>query len=397
VVSVRMYYKVGSVDEDPSKTGLAHYLEHLLFEDDSHELKYDHIKVIPGTHNAHTSLEHTCFEHDTPSEYLATLLEYQAGLMQSLRVPEALFNRERQVVLNELHDRQNSASARFGEELDGLLYKGSPYARPVIGLAEQIPTITMDEVQEFYQKWYAPKNAVLVIGGFYQKDEVIGLVNRFFDHIPAKAIPQRNLKIALQPFTPNNQIFMRQDAEFGAPQITLVYRVMKTPFGFKKLDMLVSLVEDILSRETFTLTQEIVKAKRSGVAGLSVDEDSFSNGHGTFSIAIIMKSPKWSERRLNNEKNRLLSTLSNIIQTGFSQKDLDKAKIVHRHELMSRMDSMQSMVEYLGESLAHNELLDDIQSYFDLIQSATLAEVNATLRQILGTDQYLTTLMLPLK
>lgn len=104
VVISRLYYQTGSMDEKTGKTGLAHYLEHLLFNDKSNELQYNDIKEIPTHHNAHTTEEYTCFEHDVPSSYLKSILKYDAGLMQSLALETSDFEKEKAVVLNELQE-----------------------------------------------------------------------------------------------------------------------------------------------------------------------------------------------------------------------------------------------------------------------------------------------------
>lgn len=395
LVSIRVYYKVGSVDEDPEKTGLAHYLEHLLFTDESNDLRYDTIKRIPGEHNAHTNLEHTCYEHDAPAQYLETLLRYQAGLMQSLRVPEAAFVREREIVLQELKDSYVRTSSRFSDLGIRRLFQDTPYGRPIIGEAEHIPNLTIADALAFYQKWYAPNNAVIVIGGYMDKQEVKGLVQKYFGHIPAKVIPQRNREITLEPFNDSNRMLTCEDQEFNLPTINLTYRYLATPFRYQKIDILVSLIEGILGCETFLIYKQLVKTKKSKIAEYSVDRSSMSNGHGIFCLNIILKEREWTDQSLGDSKGMLLSKLNALVKRGFTQEDLDKELTRSRHARMYMMDDLEDMVTTLGGSLALNIPIEDIQSIYDLNVNVTVEEMNATLRQIFDTDQYMTTMALP--
>jgi len=199
VVTQMIWYKVGSADETPGKSGLAHFLEHLMFKGtEKHPIGQfsETVHRIGGSENASTSLDYTNYYQRVPREQLPIVMEFEADRMTSLVLRDENVLPERDVVLEERNMRvANSPAARLNEQIERALYLNHPYGRPVIGWPQEIVKLTREDALAFYRRFYAPNNAILVIAGDVEVADVRPLVERNFGPIPAQpAIPAQRIR-----------------------------------------------------------------------------------------------------------------------------------------------------------------------------------------------------------
>jgi len=169
VVTHMIWYKVGSADETPGKSGLAHFLEHLMFKGTSKhpagEFSQTVLK-IGGNENAFTSTDYTGYFQRVPADQLKTVMEFEADRMTGLQLTDAVVLPEREVILEERNQRmENNPRARLGEQIDAALYLNHPYGKPVIGWRHEMEQLSRDDAIGFYRRFYAPNGAVVVIAG----------------------------------------------------------------------------------------------------------------------------------------------------------------------------------------------------------------------------------------
>ena len=164
-----IWYKVGSADETPGKSGLAHFLEHLMFKGTAKHPAGEFSKTVlrvGGNENAFTSTDYTGYFQRVPREQLARMMEFEADRMTGLILKDENVLPERDVVLEEFNMRvANNPDARLTEQIMAALYLNHPYGRPVIGWRQEIEKLDREDALAFYKRFYAPNNAILVIAG----------------------------------------------------------------------------------------------------------------------------------------------------------------------------------------------------------------------------------------
>src|SRR5436305_9336063 len=199
VVTQMVWYKVGSADETPGKSGLAHFLEHLMFKGTAAHPPGEFSQTvlrIGGNENAFTSTDYTGYFQRVPREQLAKMLEFEADRMTGLVLKDENVLPERDVVLEEFNMRiANNPEARLSEQLVASLYLNHPYGRPVIGWRQEIEKLSREDALAFYKRFYAPNNATLLIAGDVDLHEIRPLAERTFGQIaPQPAIAARRMR-----------------------------------------------------------------------------------------------------------------------------------------------------------------------------------------------------------
>src|SRR5579863_4910929 len=199
VVTQMIWYKVGSADETPGKSGLAHFLEHLMFKGTSKHPAGEFSQTvlrIGGNENAFTSADYTGYFQRVPREQLGSMMEFEADRMTGLVLRDENVLPERDVVLEEFNMRvANNPEARLAEQIMAALYLNHPYGRPVIGWHHEIEKLDREDALAFYRRFYAPNNAILVIAGDVDPNEVRPLAERTFGVVAAQpAISARRVR-----------------------------------------------------------------------------------------------------------------------------------------------------------------------------------------------------------
>src|SRR4029079_10846120 len=176
VVTHMVWYRVGSADEPPGVSGIAHFLEHLMFKgtEKNPEGKFSKVLATIGAQeNAFTTADYTGYYQRGAKEHLQQVMEFEADRMTGLVLTDANVLPERDVVLEEFNMRvANSPEARLGEQVAAALYLNHPYGRPVIGWKHEIEKLNREDALTFYRRFYTPNNAILVVAGDVSADEV---------------------------------------------------------------------------------------------------------------------------------------------------------------------------------------------------------------------------------
>src|SRR5262245_41573424 len=184
VVTHMVWYKVGSADEPPGTSGIAHFLEHLMFKGTAKHPAGQFSKtlsILGGQENAFTSTDYTGYFQRTTREHLPTLMEFEADRMTGLVLTDDVVRPELQVVLEEQNTRvANNPGARLGEQVVAALYLNHPYGRPVIGWRHEIEKLNREDALAFYRRFYTPNNAVVVVAGDVTAEEVRALAEKTY-------------------------------------------------------------------------------------------------------------------------------------------------------------------------------------------------------------------------
>lgn len=195
VVTSMLWMKVGAADEKPGSSGMAHYFEHLMFKGTAKHPAGEFsktVKTLGGEDNAFTSQDYTAYFESVSVENLPRVMEMEADRLVNLAPPAEHYTSEKQVVIEERRQRtDNDPRAIFGEQMDSTLFVNHPYGKPVIGWMSEIEDYEWPDVKVFYDTWYSPNNAVLVVSGDITAEELKPLAQKYYGAIPKKTIPPR--------------------------------------------------------------------------------------------------------------------------------------------------------------------------------------------------------------
>ena len=196
IVTQMVWYKAGAADEVVGVSGAAHFLEHLMFRGTKAVPPGEFSRIVAqngGEENAFTTHDYTAFYQNVAADRLELVMKLEADRMANLVISDAVVKPEREVIIEERRMRiGNSPSALFDEQLDTALYLHHPYRIPTIGWENEMHKLTAQDEQEFYKRWYAPNNAVLVIAGDASVEKVKALAEKYFGPVPSHPVPVRH-------------------------------------------------------------------------------------------------------------------------------------------------------------------------------------------------------------
>lgn len=393
VVTHMVWYKVGGADEVPGETGLAHFLEHLLFKGTEKVPSGEFSRTVSrngGEGNAFTGYDYTAFFQTIASDKLPLVMEMEADRMVNLTLDPAEVASEREVVLEERRSRiDNSPGALLSERTNAALYLNYPYRRPLIGWAHEIKALTRENALAFYHKWYAPNNAVLVVAGDITMDELKPLAEKYYGVIPAHAVPDRN-----RPLEPE-QISARR-VEFSHPQVGQVswsrrYLAPSRFYGESDQVMpLAVLAEVIGGGATSRLYKSLVIDRKIALsAGASYSGSSI--GPGTFSFyAVPAEGTSVEELEAAFEKE-----LTAILRDGVDAQEVARAVKSMKASAVYARDSVTAPAHAVGQALAIGRTITEIESWPDQVGSVTQEQVMQAARAILETPAHVTSILRP--
>lgn len=195
VAIVQVWYRVGSVDEPNGLTGVSHALEHMMFKGTPRypgDVLTTLLKAEGARYNAFTGADYTGYYEAIRKERMELAFDIESDRMVNLEFHEADFAKEIEVVKEERRLRtDDKPHSRLYEEFYAAAFKNNPYRNPVIGWMDDLNNMRLDDLRDWYQRWYAPNNATLVVAGDVEVAEVLRLARRYFEPIPARKLPER--------------------------------------------------------------------------------------------------------------------------------------------------------------------------------------------------------------
>jgi zinc protease len=321
VVSVQVWYHVGSKDEKPGRTGFAHLFEHLMFKGSAHVGPEEHsrlIEAIGGLSNAATYDDYTQYFETFPGNYLERVLWLEADRMGSLNVDEANFKSEREVVKEERRDRiENQPYGFIEEDLHAAAFTVHGYHHTPFGSMADLNNATIDDVRDFFNTFYKPNNATLVIVGDFTSEQALDWANKYFDGIPASAQPIPRVSTP-EPPQAEERVVKKSYSNTPLPAVVIGYKIPAryTPDAYP-----LELASNILaSGESSRLFQQLVykdqiAAQTYGFGNMSEDPNLF------YAVAVLNAGHTAQE----GEK-ALEGALAELKTQPVSAKELEKAK-----------------------------------------------------------------------
>ncbi|MCA1363293.1 insulinase family protein [Bradyrhizobium sp. IC3069] len=390
VVTEMIWYKVGSADETPGKSGLAHFLEHLMFKGTAKHPAGEFSQTVlrvGGNENASTSVDYTNYYQRVPKEQLPTMMEFEADRMTGLVLKDENVLPERDVVLEEYNMRvANNPDARLNEQIMAALYLNHPYGRPVIGWHQEIEKLDREDALAFYRRFYAPNNAILVIAGDVDAAEVRPLVERNFGSIPAQpAIPARRVR-PQEPEPAAPRTVTLADPRVEQPNMRRYYLVPSATTAAAgesaALDVLAQLIG---SGSNSYLYRALVVDKPLAVSA-SASYSSISLDPTQFAISAAPK-PGVSFTEVEQAVD---GVLANVAQNPIRAEDLERVKTQLIAEAIYAQDNQAVLARWYGGALTTGLSIEDIRSWPDRIRAVTAEQVRAVAQKWLEKKRSVT-------
>lgn len=394
VVTHMVWYKVGAADEPPGQSGIAHFLEHLMFKGTEKIAPGEFSKIVArwgGQDNAFTSQDVTAYFQRISKDRLADVMKMEADRMANLRLDEESVRTERDVILEERRSRvDNDPSSILREQAQAALYVTHPYGTPIIGWDTEIRQLDREDAITFYERFYAPNNAVLVVSGDVAPEDVLKMARETYGQHPRR----EDIAAGVRPAEPEPRVMREvtlKDARAAKPTLYRFYLAPSyasdTGREAEALELLMRIVgEDPTGRiyQELVVRQKLATTAGGWYGGTSRDYGSL----GLYAVA----SP---DATLENVEAALDRIISDIAENGVTREELERARRAEIAELIYNYDSQTSMARIYGLALATGRSVADIAAHPQRLAEVTLEDVAAAARKYLQRVRSVTARLIP--
>jgi zinc protease len=384
VVVVMVWYRVGSMDEVNGKTGIAHALEHMMFKGTKEIPAGEFSRIIAeagGRDNAFTNRDYTGYFETLHKSHLPLALKLEADRMSNIALTREEFEKEIRVVMEERRLRtEDRARSVVFEELIATVLKAHPYRQPVIGWMNDLENMRVEDAREFYDHWYAPNNAVVVIVGDVTAPEAFKLVEQHFGKLPQKTLPVR--KPQEEPVQRGiKHLTVKAPAEL--PYVVMAYRapVLRDPekdWEPYALDML-SYVLD--GNEAARLNRTLVRTDRIA-SSADASYDGIARGPGMFYLSATPNTGK----TVADAEQGLRREIAKIINEGVNEDELKRVKAQAVASHVYQRDSMFYQAQQIGSMEMAGISHRTIDLMLEKLKAVTAEQVQAVAKKYLVDD-----------
>lgn len=374
VVTHMIWYKAGAMDDPWGKSGIAHFLEHLMFKGTPKHPQGEYSKIISrmgGTENAFTSYDYTSYYATIGKEHLEEIMALEADRMANWQVTENQVAVERDVILKERQQRtENDPVSAFFEDVNATLYPNHPYQRPVIGWRHEMRTLNKTDAQEFVKSHYAPNNAVLVISGDIELPEAEKLAMRYYGPIKSRTIAIRSFA---KPVVIESDRTIERSSSLVKETIWSRHRLVSAarPEKIAESDAMLILEKIMGDSRTGRLYRRLViKDKIANSAGISYD----STGYGPQRLAIIVTPQPGTDLKLIEKT--IAEEIQKILDKGVTAEEVKKASEALETEAIYARDSVMGPAMAVGSALMSGLDLETIEAWPQRMKNVTKESVD---------------------
>jgi zinc protease len=389
VVTHMIWYKVGAADETAGKTGLAHFLEHLMFKGTTKHPQNEFtqtVATVGGQENAFTSSDYTGYFQRVAREHLLTLMEFESDRMTGLVLTDAVVKRELQVVLEEQNMRvANNPGARLDEQMEAALYLNHPYGKPIIGWRKEIGALTRDDALKFYKRFYTPNNAVLVVAGDVTADEVkrlaretYGKVEQVTD-IPPRVRPQEPVQEAARTVT-------LADLRVTQPIVSRYYLAPSYTTAKPGEGEALEVLGHILGRGENSRLYRALVVDRNIAVSAGADYSGIALDYTRLSISGAPKPGV----ALTEIEEAIDVVLADISENGVTADELDRAKNRIIADMVYAQDNQGTLARWYGAALTTGGSIELIAGWPERVRAVTAENVHQAARQWLDKHRSVT-------
>ncbi len=393
VITHMVWYKVGAMDEPQGKSGLAHFFEHLMFKGTEKVPAGQFSEIVAkngGQDNAFTSSDYTAYYQAIAADRLELVMQLESDRMRNLKFDPKEIETERQVILEERRSRtENRPGARLAEQADAAFYMNHPYGRPVIGWAHEIRDLTHEDIKAFYDRWYAPNNAVLVVVGDVDMGDVLPLAEKYYGSLPVRDVPDP-VKWREPPHQADGTVVLR-DRDVTQPSWSKRYLAPSYLYGASEYAYPLQVLVEVLSGGSTSrlYSSLVVQDKVAASAGAWYSAD--SRGPATLGFYVSPAPGK----SLDDAAAAMEAKMADILRDGVTEDEVQRAIVRLTDAAELAKDSFQGIARTLGAAVTIGRSAQDVEAWPDRIAAVTVDQVNEAMRHVLTDQGALVSKLLP--
>jgi zinc protease len=395
VVVHMLWYRAGSADEPVGSSGVAHYLEHLLFKATDTVESGEFQRVVAengGSDNAFTSYDYTGYFQRVAADRLPLMMQYEADRMNNLVLTEDDIVSERGVILEERNQRtENSPNALAREQMRASQFLNHRYGVPIIGWKHEMETLDMDDALSFYDLYYSPNNAILVVAGDVQPDEVLALAQEHYGPIPMEPDLPERFRTQEPPQTAERRLIF-EDPRVAQPYITRSYLAPERDAGAQEDAAALTYLADLLGGSPFTSALGIALQFDTSIAvyagayydGLNLDD-------GTFGFTVVPSDGV----SLQEAEDAMDAAIVDFLEAGIDPERMEALRTQLKAGEIYARDNVGGLARRYGVALTSGLTVQDVQAWPDILQAVTAEDVLAVAARVLDRNQSVTGWVIP--
>ena len=380
-VQQMVWYRAGSADEPKGSSGVAHFLEHLLFKaTDKMEAGEFSATVAAngGRDNAFTSYDYTAYFQRVAADRLELMMQMESDRMKNIRLTPENISTERDVIIEERNQRtENNPAALFREQKNAAQYLNHRYGTPIIGWMHEMRELDLDDALAFYETYYAPNNAILVVSGDVDPDEVRTLAETYYGPIPANPDLPERIRTQEPPQTAERRLKFK-DARVAQPYISRSYLAPERDSGDQETAAALTILAEILGGGTTSYLAEklqfdtqVVTYSGAFYRGLALDDTTFD--------VVVVPVPGVT---LQEAEDAMDAALTSFLEDGVDSEQLERIKMqVRANEIYAR-DSAEGVANRYGSALAIGLTVEDVQEWPRLLEAVTEEDIIQAARDV---------------
>ncbi len=389
VVVHMVWYRAGAADETPGVSGVAHFLEHLLFKGTETMEPGEFSATVArngGRDNAFTSYDYTAYFQRVAADRLELMMQMESDRMVNLQLGEDDIKTERDVIIEERNQRvENSPGALMREQKNAAQFLNHPYGIPIIGWQAEMEELGLQDALEYYQTYYAPNNAILIVAGDVTPDAVHTLAQTHYGKIPANP----DLPARARPQEPRQMAERRltfQDARVAQPYVTRSYLAPERDSGAQEQAAALTLLAEILGGGSTSVLAEALQFDTRQAVNTAAYYGGTSLDDTTFNL-VVVPAPGVT---LQKAENAMDDVIAEFLQTGVDQDQLDRIKMQYQASMVYERDDVNRIANRYGRALTQGLTIEDVQAWPGIVQSVTPDDIMAAARDVLDRENAVT-------
>ena len=373
-VQQMVWYRAGSADEPKGSSGVAHFLEHLLFKAtdkmESGEFSAT-VAANGGRDNAFTSYDYTAYFQRIAADRLELMMQMESDRMKNIRLTPENIRTERDVILEERNQRTDSnPSALFSEQMNAAQYLNHRYGTPVIGWRHEMETLDLEEALAFYELYYSPNNAILVVSGDVDPDNVRALAEKYYGVIPANPDLPERLRTQEPPQTAERRLIFR-DTRVAQPYVSRAYLAPERDPGAQEEAAALTILAEILGGGTTSFLAEKLQFDTQ----IATYTGAFYRGSTLDDTAFDLVVVPAAGVTLQEAEDAMDAAMDSFMETGVDPEQLDRIKLQIRAEQIYARDNAEGVANRYGSALAIGLTVEDVQSWPDVLDAVTAEDI----------------------
>ncbi len=383
VVVNMVWYRVGAADEPPGQSGIAHFLEHLMFKGTDSMAPGEFSAVVEangGRDNAFTSWDYTGYFQRVASDRLDLMMQMEADRMVNLSFTDAEWLPERDVILEERSQvLESRAGAQFNEAMLATLYKAHPYGIPIIGWRHEMAGLTDQMAMDFYHAHYGPNNAIVVIAGDVDTDEALDKVTRYFGDIPANPAIREASRPSEPPHLAERRLTF-EDARVGTPFVNRLYLAPVRRAGDQSEAAALQMLAALLGGSSATSVLERQLNFEEGIAlSAWASYNGMARDYGMFNLGIAPVDGV----SLPDAEAALDRVVAEFLEEGVDPAQFERVRRQVRASEIFGLDDTQGRARQYGVALSIGLTIDDVTGWIDALEAVTPEDVIAAGQMLL--------------